>query len=75
MGLRCLVEFENPICFFSQDNATFDIAPLYDWNAFNAGFLFVRATEAGIAVYNQSCYTATTEPKTNDQIALNRAIW
>ena len=57
---------------FQRQN--YDIAPLSDVTALNAGFLFIRSTKASIAVYTASAHIADTEPKTDDQIALNRAI-
>ena len=64
---------QNPFEDFQLDTE-FDVAPLWDCGAFNAGFLFIRNTRASRAMYAVMKHIANTEPKTDDQQALNRGI-
>jgi hypothetical protein len=65
---------KNPFEDFDYMSDKYDVAPLWDCGAYNAGYLFIRNSPASIAMYRASKHIADTEPKTDDQIALNRAI-
>ena len=64
----------NVIPYNQYQSDNYDVAPLVDWKNLNAGFLYIRATPASVKIYQASAHIANTEPKTDDQLALNRAI-
>ena len=65
---------KNPFHDYSYTSTSYDVAPLWDCGAYNAGFLFIRNSQASRELYRMSKNIADTEPKTDDQLALNRAI-
>lgn len=65
---------KNPFKDMNYQSENYDIAPLWDCGAFNAGFLFIRNSKPSRELYKISKHIADTEPKTDDQKALNRAI-
>ncbi|ELT97152.1 hypothetical protein CAPTEDRAFT_193488 [Capitella teleta] len=61
------------LCHFKDPEKACDVAPLWDSGAHNAGFLFIRNSNASISLYKKMEHTAKTT-KIDDQKALNRAM-
>ncbi|ELU01390.1 hypothetical protein CAPTEDRAFT_211846 [Capitella teleta] len=61
------------LCYFKDPQKVCDVAALWDFDAHNAGFLFIRKSNASISMYKKMKHTAKTT-KIDDQMALNGAM-
>ncbi|ELU06069.1 hypothetical protein CAPTEDRAFT_202855 [Capitella teleta] len=74
-----VVFFKNPterifdVCHFRDPEKVCDVAALWDSGAHNAGFLFIRNSNASISMYKSMEHTAKTT-NIDDQKALNGAM-